>query len=33
VNPLVSLGMIALFLLICLTTLGWIFKTGYRLRN
>ena len=33
VNPLVSLGMISLFLLICLGSLGWIFKTGYRLRS
>ncbi|MBW9056158.1 ABC transporter permease [Rhizobium mesosinicum] len=33
VNPLVSLGMVSLFLVICLSTLGWIFKTGYRLRN
>ncbi len=33
VNPLLSLGMIGLFLVICLSVLGWIFKTGYRLRN
>ncbi|MCJ9754691.1 ABC transporter permease [Neorhizobium sp. BETTINA12A] len=33
VNPMVSLGMITLFLVICLSILGWIFKTGYRLRN
>ncbi len=33
VNPLLSLGMITMFLAICLATLGWIFKTGYRLRN
>ncbi|OHV81063.1 ABC transporter permease [Rhizobium sp. LCM 4573] len=33
VNPLVSLGMIGLFLLICLSVLGWIFRTGYRLRS
>jgi len=33
VNPMVSLGMIGLFLIICLSILGWIFKTGYRLRN
>jgi ABC-2 type transport system permease protein len=25
--------MITVFLVICLGTLGWIFKTGYRLRN
>ncbi|MCC2609978.1 ABC transporter permease [Neorhizobium petrolearium] len=33
VNPLISLGMIGLFLAICLSVLGWIFKTGYRLRS
>jgi ABC-2 type transport system permease protein len=33
VNPVVSLGMIGLFLLICLSIIGWMFKTGYRLRN
>ncbi|WP_105401291.1 ABC transporter permease [Neorhizobium sp. T7_12] len=33
VNPMISLGMIGLFLVICLSILGWIFKTGYRLRN
>ena len=33
VNPLVSLGMIGLFLLACLSVLGWIFRTGYRLRS
>ncbi|MBX5002265.1 ABC transporter permease [Rhizobium lentis] len=33
VNPLVSLAMITGFLAICLGTLGWIFTTGYRLRN
>ncbi|MEQ1408016.1 ABC transporter permease [Neorhizobium sp. Rsf11] len=33
VNPLISLGMIGLFLAICLSALGWIFKTGYRLRS
>jgi ABC-2 type transport system permease protein len=33
VNPAISLAMISLFLVICLGTLGWIFKTGYRLRN
>jgi ABC-2 type transport system permease protein len=33
VNPLISLMMISIFLAICLGTLGWIFKTGYRLRN
>jgi ABC-2 type transport system permease protein len=33
VNPAISLAMISLFLVICLGTLGWMFKTGYRLRN
>jgi ABC-2 type transport system permease protein len=33
VNPVLSLAMITLFLVICLGVLGWIFKTGYRLRN
>ncbi|MGF9562099.1 ABC transporter permease [Neorhizobium sp. JUb45] len=33
VNPIVSLGMIGLFLVICLSILGWIFRTGYRLRS
>lgn len=33
VNVIVSLGMIFLFMLICLTTVWWIFKTGYRLKN
>lgn len=32
VNVLVSLGMIILFMLICLTIIWWIFKTGYRLK-
>jgi ABC-2 type transport system permease protein len=29
----VSLGMIALFLLACLVTIWWIFRTGYRLKS
>jgi ABC-2 type transport system permease protein len=29
----ISLLMIGLFLLLCLILLGWIFKTGYRLKN
>jgi ABC-2 type transport system permease protein len=29
----VSVGMILLFLTICLSIIAWIFKTGYRLRN
>ncbi|MGR6469206.1 ABC transporter permease [Rhizobium sp. PAMB 3182] len=33
VNPLISLGMISLFLLVCLSIVFWMFKTGYRLKN
>lgn len=29
----VSVGMISLFLVLCITAIGWIFKTGYRLKN
>jgi ABC-2 type transport system permease protein len=28
----VSLGMTLLFLMVCLTAVWWIFKTGYRLK-
>ncbi|CAN7474834.1 ABC transporter permease [Rhizobium sp. LjRoot30] len=33
VNPLISLAMVTLFLVICLVILHWIFKTGYRLKS
>ncbi|NTJ42611.1 ABC transporter permease [Agrobacterium larrymoorei] len=33
VNPLISLVMISLFLAACLGVVGWMFKTGYKLRN
>lgn len=33
VNIGVSLLMIGIFLFLCLIVLGWIFKTGYRLKN
>lgn len=33
VSVSVSLGMIALFLALCLTVVYWIFKTGYRIRQ
>lgn len=33
VNPIVSLGMICVFLAACLGVLGWMFRTGYRLRS
>jgi len=33
VNVTVSLGMTLLFLLLCITIVWWIFKTGYRLKN
>jgi ABC-2 type transport system permease protein len=32
VNVSVSLAMTLLFLAVCLTTVWWIFKTGYRLK-
>jgi len=28
----VSLGMIVLFLALCLATIAWIFKTGYKIK-
>jgi len=33
VNIYVCLGMTVLFLLICIAIVGWIFRTGYRLKN
>jgi ABC-2 type transport system permease protein len=33
VNVVVSLGMTFLFLIACLAVVGWIFRTGYRLKN
>lgn len=33
VNVGVSLGMIGLFMLICLATIYWIFRTGYKIRH
>ena len=33
VNVAVSLGMTALFLVLCLAAVWWIFKTGYRLKT
>lgn len=33
VNPLISLVMITAFLAVCLAVVGWMFKTGYKLRN
>lgn len=33
VNVGISLGMIALFMLLCLGTIHWIFKTGYKIRT
>ncbi len=33
VNPVISLAMIGLFLALCLSVIGWIFHTGYRLRS
>jgi ABC-2 type transport system permease protein len=33
VNVAVSLGMTLLFLLLCVAAIGWIFRTGYRLKS
>ncbi|MGE5261022.1 MAG: ABC transporter permease [Actinomycetota bacterium] len=33
VSPSVSLAMTALFLVICLAVVAWIFKTGYRMKS
>ncbi|WP_343525801.1 ABC transporter permease [Sphingomonas sp.] len=33
VAPMVSLGVTGLFLLACLAWIGWIFRTGWRLKN
>jgi ABC-2 type transport system permease protein len=33
VNVEISLGMTMLFLAVCLATIWWIFRTGYRLKN
>jgi len=33
VNVGVSVAMTALFLTLCILTVGWIFKTGYRIKN
>ena len=33
VSPLVSLAMTLVFMLCCLVAIGWIFRTGYRLKS
>lgn len=33
VNVAISVGMITLFMLLCLVAIWWIFKTGYRLKS
>jgi len=33
VNVIVSISMIVIFLMLCLTAVWWIFKTGYRLKS
>lgn len=33
VSPAISVGMTLLFLAICMTTIWWIFRTGYRLKT
>jgi len=32
INPLISLGMVGLFLAVCLGVLSWMFSTGYKLK-
>jgi len=33
VSPAVSIGMTLFFLVLCLTIVWWIFKTGYKLKK
>jgi len=33
VSVAVSLGMTTVFLVLCLAIIGWMFKTGYRLKS
>lgn len=33
VSPTLSLGMTLLFMLLCVGVIGWIFRSGYRLKN
>ena len=33
INPLVSFGIICVFLVLCIAVIAWIFKTGYKLKN
>ncbi len=33
VNVAISLGMTLLFMVLCLLVIGWIFRTGYKLKN
>ncbi|MCM2472105.1 ABC transporter permease [Rhizobium sp. CG5] len=33
VDPLISVGMVGIFLALCLGFLTWVFRTGYKLRN
>ena len=33
VGVVISLGMILLFMAVCVAIIGWIFKTGWRLRT
>ena len=33
VSPSISLGMTLVFMLLCLLAIGWIFRTGYRLKT
>jgi len=33
INPMISLSMVGLFLVLCLAVIAWIFKSGYRLKS
>jgi ABC-2 type transport system permease protein len=33
VSVMLSLGMTLLFMVLCLIVIGWVFKTGYRLKS
>lgn len=33
VSPAISLGMTLIFIVMCVLAIGWIFRTGYRLKN
>ena len=33
INPMISFGMVALFMAACLGVIAWIFKSGYKLKS